>query len=145
MSNSENKASGNALLKTTLITLVAAVIVTVLFVMPAEFGIDPYVSLSYQPDHWPDPSVSGSASHYQGDYISDGGTSMSRSWEILTELDFAKFWPKVLDSEDEGMKLFFQVTSGTSREDWGDDVSRDSNLDYFLGLKVDLTFGEYNQ
>ena len=41
MSNSENKASGNALLKTTLITLVAAVIVTVLFVMPAEFGIDP--------------------------------------------------------------------------------------------------------
>ena len=41
MSNSENKPSGNTLLKTTLITLVAAVIVTVLFVMPAEFGIDP--------------------------------------------------------------------------------------------------------
>jgi hypothetical protein len=76
--------------------------------------------------HWPDLSVSGSASYSQGDYFSDGGTSMSQSWEVLTELDFAKFWPEVLDSEDEGMLLVFQLKGDSSREKWGDDVSGDS-------------------
>lgn len=41
MSNAENKAAAGALLKTTLITAVAAIVVTVLFVLPAEYGIDP--------------------------------------------------------------------------------------------------------
>jgi hypothetical protein len=108
----------------------------------SELGVDPYVNLSYQPEHMPDLSVSGSASYYQGDYISDGGTSMSRSWEVLTELDFAKFWPEVLDSEDERMMLVFQLEGDSSLEEWGDDVSRDSSLDYFVGFKVDLTLGE---
>jgi hypothetical protein len=108
----------------------------------AELGLDPYLSFSYQPDHLPDLSVSGSASYYQADYISDGGTSMSRSWEVLTELDFAKFWPEVLDSEDEGLKMVFQLTGDTASEEWDGEASRDSNLDYFVGFKVDLTLGE---
>jgi hypothetical protein len=107
-----------------------------------ELGIDPYLSLSYEPDHWPDLNLSGSASYYQGDYISDGGTSMSRSWEVLTELDFAKFWPEVLDSEDESMMLVFQLEGDSSLEEWGSDVSRDSSLGYFVGFKIDLTLGE---
>ena len=100
------------------------------------------MSLSYEPDHWPDLSVSGSASYYEGDYTSDGGTSMSQSWEVLTELDFAKFWPEVLDSEDESMMLVFQLEGDSSREEWGSDVSSDSSLGYFVGLKIDLTLGE---
>jgi hypothetical protein len=67
---------------------------------------------------------------------------MSRSWEVLTELDFAKFWPEVLDSEDEGLKMVFQLTGDAASEEWDGDASRDSNLDYFVGFKVDLTLGE---
>jgi hypothetical protein len=107
-----------------------------------EHSFSPTLELSHEPGHWPDLSVSGSASYSQGDYFSDGGTSMSQSWEVLTELDFAKFWPEVLDSEDEGMLLVFQLKGDSSREKWGDDVSGDSSLDYFVGFKVDLTLGE---
>ena len=41
MSNAENNLSARRLLKTALITALAAVIVTVLFVLPAEYGKDP--------------------------------------------------------------------------------------------------------
>jgi hypothetical protein len=86
--------------------------------------------------------LDGSASYYESDYISDGGTSMSRSWEVLTELDLAKFWPEVLDSEDEGVKLVFQLTGDSEFEEWDGEASRDPNLGYFPSLKVNLTLGE---
>ena len=41
MSNVENRPAAGTLLKTTLITAVAAIVVTVLFVLPAEYGVDP--------------------------------------------------------------------------------------------------------
>ena len=55
---------------------------------------------------------------------------------------FAKFWPDALDSEDERMMLVFQLEGDSSREEWGNDVSGNSSLDYFVGFKVDLTLGE---
>ena len=58
---------------------------------------------------------------------------MSRYWEVLTELDFVKFWPDVMDSEDEGLKVVFQLTGDTAVDEWDGDTSRDSNLDYFVG------------
>lgn len=41
MSNVDNQPAAGTLLKTTLITAAAAIVVTVLFVLPAEYGIDP--------------------------------------------------------------------------------------------------------
>ena len=67
---------------------------------------------------------------------------MSRYWEVLTELYFVKFWPDVMDSEDEALKVVFQLTGDTAVDEWGGDTSRDSNLDYFVGFKVDLALGE---
>jgi hypothetical protein len=67
---------------------------------------------------------------------------MSRYWEVLTELDFVKFWPDVMNSEDEGLKVVFQLTGDTAVDEWDGDTSRDSNLDYFVGFKVDLALSE---
>jgi hypothetical protein len=107
-----------------------------------ELGIDPYIYMSYKPEHWPDMSLSGSTGYYKGDYIAYGGTSTSRYWEVSTEFDFAKFWPEIVDSEDESMMLVFQLEGDSSKEDWDAYESSDSNLDYFVGFKIDLTFGE---
>jgi outer membrane protein assembly factor BamD len=107
-----------------------------------EIGIDPYFSLSYEADRGPDLSLSGSTSYYESNYISDGGTSRSQSWEVLTELDFAKFWPEALNEEDEGLKLVYQLTSESELEKWGGEASRESTLDHFVGLKVDLNLGD---
>lgn len=41
MSNTDNKPSSGTLLKTTLVTAIAAVVVMVLFVLPSEYGVDP--------------------------------------------------------------------------------------------------------
>jgi len=41
MGKTDNKPSGGMLLKTTVITLIVAITVTVLFILPAEYGIDP--------------------------------------------------------------------------------------------------------
>lgn len=41
MSDVENKPAAGTLLKTILITTIAAIVVTVLFVLPTEYGIDP--------------------------------------------------------------------------------------------------------
>ena len=41
MSDAKNKPAAGALLKTTLATAVAAIVVTVLFILPSEYGIDP--------------------------------------------------------------------------------------------------------
>ena len=57
-------------------------------------------------------------------------------------MEFAKFWPEVLDSEDESLLLVFQLEGDASREKWGSDVSRESSLAYFMGVKLDLTLGE---
>jgi len=41
MSNTDNKPSVSMLLKTTLVTMIVAAVVTVILVLPAEYGIDP--------------------------------------------------------------------------------------------------------
>jgi len=47
-----------------------------------------------------------------------------------------------MDSEDEALKVVFQLTGDTAVDEWDGDTSRDSNLDYFVGFKVDLALGE---
>jgi len=41
MSDANNKPAAGTLLRTTLITAVAAIVVTILFVLPAKYGVDP--------------------------------------------------------------------------------------------------------
>ena len=98
--------------------------------------------MSYQPDEFPDLKLSIDSDHIRGNYIADGGNSVNRSWKVLTELNFAKLWPEVLDSEDESMSLVFQLEGDDSHEYWGGESTGESSLDYFVGFKFDLSLGE---
>ena len=108
----------------------------------SELEIEPRFDFTFRPVHLPDLSLSGSTDYQRGNYVSDNGESVSGSWELLTELDFAKYWPDVLNGEEEAFLMVLQLEGESWREDWDDEASGGSTFDYFVGFKVDLTLGE---
>ncbi len=75
----------------------------------------------------------GNLEHSQGDYRSDNEKSTERAWDIVAELDFSKFWPEVLDSENEGLDLVFKIEGDTTYEKSNGEAHKNSDLDLFIG------------
>ena len=90
----------------------------------------------------PDLTLSGSLEHSQGDYRSDNEKSTERAWDIVAELDFSKFWPEVLDSENEGLDLVFKIEGDTAYEKSNGKAQENSNLDFFVGFTMSISLGE---
>ena len=107
-----------------------------------EYDVESSLSLTYRPDGFPDLTLSGNLEHSQGDYRSDNEKSTERAWDIVAELDFSKFWPEVLDSENEGLDLVFKIEGDTTYEKSNGEAHKNSDLDFFIGLKWDINLGE---
>ncbi len=100
------------------------------------------LSLSYQPNEFPDLSLSLGSDHYRADHIASGGKSQSDSWALTTELDFSKFWKESLETRPASLKMVFQLKNGTSLEESSWDANQESDTDFFVGFTTSIGLGE---
>jgi len=100
------------------------------------------LSLSVRPISLPDLKVSLSSDHYKGDYTANDGLSHRSSWIFTSELDFTKYFAEAWGPRTSKFGMVFQVRNDSDFEKWGGSGVRDSDAEYFVGLRMGIGLGE---
>jgi hypothetical protein len=103
-----------------------------------ELSFGSGLSMSYKPDDSPDLKLSLGSDNFRGDYIASEGTSRSGSWVFTSEVDFTKYWAELWGDRPSNLGMVFQLRNDHSFQRWGGDADRESETNYFIGLKMDV-------